>query len=595
MLLLAAVPDYRVSVDSGYHVSLARWYAEHGSAFWDWINYGPGGRPNLQGPALHVAIALGGRLLGGYGDAYVLANALLAVAQWAAAMLTAVFFARRLGGDWAALLAGALLSGNLLAAGSFAIGIPSGWVFILTPWAVHFFLRRQLALAALATSLAIYFHLAGYATVPAGILVAALLTRRWRSLLVTGAATVVLTLPYTVHFLRHLDWYRGQHGHVAVAYAPLIYLAALPGLLWLLRRPRQQAFLVAWVAAPLPWLVQDYTRFLSQSTLALSVLGGVWIARQLARPAAVRWQPAAATALVALATLPSPLNQASVLAEAAWDAGIRYPRFVDWHEARTVAAVIQRVQQAAMRRAGAGRPGVRPPLVAPYNPSECIRFAVYAPMQFEKGHWVEVQPRHDPADELSEAAKIFVLPLPPTDPALVQAQARGWLRVEGGSATTTVATLGAPPPLAAVAPVAAHLFAGEASWLAAHAQNNVLPPPSVIVKPAALALWRQVLLDQRTHAGRLQLAMVLYAYALEGPAPRTAHAMRGAVRGFGSIANFLGDDEALGFVTQDRHQLLRHNLAALAAAAASAPLDHPGNTTFGAALDRLFDDYFTAA
>jgi hypothetical protein len=156
------------------------------------------------------------------------------VTKWAAAMLTAVFFARRFGGDWAALLAAALLSGNTLASGSFAVGIPSGWIFILAPWAIHFFLHRRLALATLATSLAIYFHLAGYATVPAGILVAALLARRWRHLLVVGAATVVLTLPYTIHLVRNLAWYRGQHGHVAVGFAPLIYLAAIPGLVWLL-------------------------------------------------------------------------------------------------------------------------------------------------------------------------------------------------------------------------------------------------------------------------------------------------------------------------------------------------------------------------
>ena len=32
ILLLAALPDYFVSIDSGYHVSLARWYGEHGTA-----------------------------------------------------------------------------------------------------------------------------------------------------------------------------------------------------------------------------------------------------------------------------------------------------------------------------------------------------------------------------------------------------------------------------------------------------------------------------------------------------------------------------------------------------------------------------------
>ncbi len=50
ILLLLSLPDYFVSIDSGYHVSLARRYGEHGTAWWDHINFGPGGRPNLQGP-----------------------------------------------------------------------------------------------------------------------------------------------------------------------------------------------------------------------------------------------------------------------------------------------------------------------------------------------------------------------------------------------------------------------------------------------------------------------------------------------------------------------------------------------------------------
>src|ERR671922_2046969 len=91
--LAASLRDYRVSVDSGYHVSLARWYAEHHSAWWDSINFQPRGRPNLQGPALHVAIALLGRVLGGTGNDYVLANAILALAQWLCAVFTVWYFA----------------------------------------------------------------------------------------------------------------------------------------------------------------------------------------------------------------------------------------------------------------------------------------------------------------------------------------------------------------------------------------------------------------------------------------------------------------------------------------------------------------------
>jgi hypothetical protein len=586
-LLVASLPDYRVSIDAGYHVSLARWYGEHGTAYWDHINFGPGGRPNLQGPALHVAIAVLGRLFGGSGDAYVLANAVLAVLQWAAAMLTALYFARRFGGDWGALFAVALLSGNALAAGSFAVGIPSGWIFILTPWAIELFLEQRLALAALATSLAIYCHLAGYATVPAGILVAALLARRWRSLWIVGAATALLTAPYTIHLLRYRAWYRGERGHVALELAPLIYLLAVPGLLWLLRRPREHVFLLAWFAAPVAWLFQDYTRFLAQATLSMSVIGGVWAASVLvwmrrSERLAGRWPAVFATALVALTILPSPLNFPSLAAEAAWVAGIRYPRALDWREARVIAGVIERA-------------GLTHRLVAAYNPSQCIRFAVYAPLQFEKGHWVEVQPRQDPAAALSAGAKVYVVPLAPADPVLDDLQRRGLVTVHGGSDATSVVTLRPAPPPAVVAPVVAAIVGGEATWLAGNARNNVLAPLPVLLSPAKLAAWRRALAVQRTHAGRLELAMAVYAYALEAAAPQAARGFRGAVRGFGSIANFLGDEECIDFVDDAHHQRLRRNLAAVAAAARSLGPEPASAGPLGGALDQLFDEYFTAA
>ncbi len=147
ILLAISLPDYRVSIDSGYHISLAQWYVAHGQAWWDHINFGPGGRPNLQGPALHIAIAILGTILGGTPDRFILANAILGVAQWSAAMLTVLYFARRLGGDMAAMFAVAMIAGSAFAAGSFYVGIPSGWLFISIPWAIYFFLEDRLALA----------------------------------------------------------------------------------------------------------------------------------------------------------------------------------------------------------------------------------------------------------------------------------------------------------------------------------------------------------------------------------------------------------------------------------------------------------------
>lgn len=581
LLLLLSLPDYRVSIDSGYHVSLGRYYAEHGTAFWDHINYGPGGRPNLQGPLLHYGIAVLGWLMGGSGDAYVLANAILAFLQWVAAMFTAVYFARRYGGDWAALFAAALLSGSAFAAGSFFVGLPSGWTFILTPWAIHFFLRDRLSLSALFATGAIYVHLSGYATAPFGIFVAAVLARRWRNLAIVGVVTALLTAPYTIHFLRHLAWYRGQHGHVATWATPLIYLLAAAGLARLLRRPRENVFLLAWFAAPLAWVIQDYTRFLMQSNLAGSVLGGLFLAWLFERRFSGWRRPVFASLLVAVATV-FPLGLPSLALEATWALGLRFPRFLDWSDARTIAGVIERA-------------GLADRLVSVYAPSYGPALAVYAPIKLERGHWVEVQPRPDPVDRLSAAEKVYVVPVPPEDPVLLDLAKRGLVEVHGGSGLESVITLPARGRLESVAPLAAEIASREASWLSAHAVNNRLPPPGEILSKAALEERRRRMLEQRTRMGRIEVVALIYAYSLEPVAPERARGSRGSVRGFGEMARFLGDDSAIDFVSDARHARLRQNLARYAQALRSLR-DHPlGTPELDAASDRLFGEYFWAA
>jgi hypothetical protein len=578
VLLVLSLPDYRVTIDSGYHVALGRWYAEHGTAFWDWINFGPGGRPNLQGPALHVAIAVLGRVLGGSGDDYVLANALLAVAQWAAAMVTAAWFARRIAGDWAALFATALLAGSAVAAGGFAIGIPSGWTFILAPWAIDALLADRTWRCALLTSAAIYFHLGGYATVPLGVAVAAMLTGRWATLWRVGAITVVLTAPYTLHVLRHLEWYRGEHGAVALVLAPLIYIFAAPGLVSALRRPRANALIVAWMASPAIWLVQDYTRFLAQATLPMAVLGGVWLGRLSLPTRFGALRAATVIGILALSVWPTRLNAPSLLVELQWYLGVKYPRILDWRDARDIAAVLERA-------------GLTRRLVSPYNPSHEIRYAAYAPLQFEKGHWVEVQPVRDPAEDLPAGPKVYVLPLPPDDARLTAFRDRGWVTVHGGTGAEAVITLAARPSVAAVTHEALAAIGSEARWLSEHARNNVAKPPGI-----RLAAWRAMMAEQRQRAGRLQTAVLLLAYGLEPSSPALAKRLRGDARGFGNLANFIGDEECLYFTAEPIHRRLLENVRTLADAADGAL--RSGRHDVDAverAMGKTFGDYFTTA
>jgi hypothetical protein len=141
-----------------------------------------------------------------------------------------------------------------------------------------------------------------------------------------------------------------------------------------------------------------------------------------------------------------------------------------------------------------------------------------------------------------------------------------------------------------VARVVGPLLAEEASWIAANARNNVPRPRRI-----PLDEWRAALRAQRAHAGRLQIAIVLQAYALEATAPEVAGPLRGAGRGFGSLANFLGDDACIDFVTEVRHARMRENMAAVAAAAAGLAAGPQNLPPLRAAFRKLFGEYFTAA
>ncbi|HWE26332.1 MAG TPA: hypothetical protein VG496_20515, partial [Myxococcales bacterium] len=572
--------DYRVSVDSGYHVSLARWYAEHHSAWWDPINFQPRGRPNLQGPALHVAIAVLGRALGGSGDAYVLANAILAFLQWLCAVFTVWYFARREGGDEAGLFGAALLTGSAFVAGSFYVGLPSGWIFIVVPWAIDAFVKDRLALASVLIALGIYTHLGGYVTAPVGITIAALLLKRWKQLLATGGIAFVLALPYTFHFLRYRDWYRGEHGHVATQFAPLLLVVGAAALVQFAREPRRNAFLLAWTLAPIAWLFQDYTRFLMQAMLAASAIGGILLA-DLFRPLNQRFKRIGTAAVLAVATL-WPLTIPSLAAEWTWALGVRYPRPLDWGEARALAAILKQNH-------------LEDRLVDAWDHSFAPSLAVFADVRLQRGHWVEVQKPNDPARDLPTTEKVFIVPVPADDPLLKEMEQRGWVHGWGGTAKNAVVTMGdTVPPLGDAAQIVAPLASENAAWLAVNAQNNRLDP-RLLVSRRALEAHRARMTEQRARAGRVALLVIVYARALEPSEPQLARGSRDAFSDWGVLAGFLGDEDTLDFVDDRRHETLRRNLTAWSQQVLDLRAQPLPSQRLNEVSDKLFREYFWAA
>lgn len=575
-LLAASIPDYRVTIDSAFHVSMGRYYGEHGQAWWDHINFGPEGRPNLQGPLLHASIGALGRTLGGNGNDYVLANAILAVAQWAAAMATAAFFSYLEGGAYAMLFTSSLLSGAAFASGSFAAGIPSGWLFIFTPWAIWFFLRERLVASTAATSAGIYVHLGGYFTTPIGVLVAAILTRRWRALLLVGLMTVVVTAPFTFHVLRYLGWMSGLQSHPALLFDPMLDVLAIAGAATILRNPRRNPFMTAWLLAPIAWVFQDPSRFVLQWVLGGSVAAGCMVAGFIPR-ISIRWRRTIFTGLlVGFATF-LPSGPPSIASEISWCRGMRYPRAVDWNQAASLAAVI--------RRAGLERE-----LIDDYNPALCPAIAVFAPIQCEKGHWVEVEPRKDPADYIAAWEKAYVLPVPQNDPILRELASRGWVQVRGGFDDSAVITISADPPADSVASISARIIWRESAWLSRNAINNsiTLADWRLTSSQRAMSHFRIMLAIQRVHAGRIEMALLIYASALESGYPDDAFAMRRFARAAGVIASFISDDLGMDYLGGQRFANIRRQWTKLSTTSSADLYPHAG-THFIQTFEGLVD------
>lgn len=551
-LLVASLPDYRVTADSAFHVAMGRQYATHGAYYRDLIHYQPAGRPNLYAPLVHVAIGVLGRALGGEGEDYVLANALLGLLLWVVALGTAVHFARLLGGARAGLLAGTVLAGSAFASGSFYVNLPSAWMLVFTPWALHDFLEGRVVRAVTFTSLACYASLGGFATVPLGLILAATATRKPRRLLAVGVGAALVTAPYWVHVLRSLAWYTSQRGDSTWWIDPLVDLFWVVGVAWAVRARPRPVFLLAWAAAPLPWLVYDASRFIVQSSLAGSVVGAVavaaWIERSLGRDGARRLT----LALVATATL-LPLGIPGLGGEIAWLVK-PYPRVVDWDETRALAGVVR-------ERGLEGR------LVRAYVGHLVSGLSVWADVRGAKGHWYEVRPVPDPADTLPVARFLYVMGAPASDSALTDWAGRGRLIVHGGGSWSSLVEL-VPP--AAPQPARTELtdvWAGEAAWIAERCEHNGLGNwVTLYLDGAEIPRRARARGECRTRVARMQLVLMRYLATLEETDPERAHRLRRLSDQLFWMQAVVGDPMALDYRTRKAHARMRADMAEMAGA-----------------------------
>ena len=359
--------------------------------------------------------------------------------------------------------------------------------------------------------------------------------------------------------------------------APLIYIPAVFGIFRMLREPRKNVFLLAWLAAPAAWIVQDYKRFLLQATLVLAVIAGIELAR-LRERIGPRFQGAFVACLVAVATI-FPLTLPALAFELMWDFGPRSPRMLDWKEKKELAEVI-------------GRAGLNDRLVSTWNSTNSIAMAVFVPMKFEGGHWGEVRPRVYNARTFSAGVKVYALPVPADDPLLHELAAAGFLTIHGGTALNSIVTLNSPAELETAARNLARIGAQDAEWLARNSVNNRMPSARELISTEAVASHRIQAREQRTRAGRIEAAILIYAYALEKDHADMARGARGAADDFGEMANLLGDEATLDFRSEADHRLLKANMAQWARAVRCFETQTLPTPEMNTANQKVMDDYF---
>ncbi|HKN01151.1 MAG TPA: hypothetical protein VJX23_11590, partial [Candidatus Binataceae bacterium] len=146
-----------------------------------------------------------------------------------------------------------------------------------------------------------------------------------------------------------------------------------------------------------------------------------------------------------------------------------------------------------------------------------------------------------------------------------------------------------------IAPVVAQILGDNAEWLGANAINNKTPTHADLGKLRLKKGFdaRRVRMDQqRFRAGRMEIAFLVYAYAIENQSPEVAGQLRGAARGFGEMAGFISDGSPVGFISDAQFELFKRNMLVFAAAVkagGSDPLDAPA---VHSATGKLFDDFF---
>ncbi len=174
----------------------------------------------------------------------------------------------------------------------------------------------------------------------------------------------------------------------------------------------------------------------------------------------------------------------------------------------------------------------------------------------------------------------------------------GLIQIYGGTSDSSVIDLLKPANPQTIAPVVSQILADNADWLADNAINNKMPPRSDLVELLSKKgqdAHRARMDRQRFRPGRMEIACLVYAYAIENESPKSAYWLRGVARGFGGMAGFISDDSTVGFMSDARFELFKRNIHAFAAAVRTGGPGSLDGPAVGLAASKLLDDFFGGA
>jgi hypothetical protein len=171
---------------------------------------------------------------------------------------------------------------------------------------------------------------------------------------------------------------------------------------------------------------------------------------------------------------------------------------------------------------------------------------------------------------MGAAEKTYLVAMPPGDAALAGWAARGWLRVYGGGAWSSVLRLAARPSFRQAEAALRAAWARDAEWIAARCERNALVDPvAALTDPEELPRRRRARAACRDRMARMQVALLLYAYASEPVDAERARRYRRGARSLGWMASLVGDEATIDFRTPATHRQMRRNMRELARAASS--------------------------